>query len=248
MRRVFSPVLLLAAWVAGGCMSVPAPLATAPVVQSVVRAPASAVPLASPTSPPSIAAYPTAGALSVMPVPQTTAATPVPGSTTFSSKRLGIEFEYAPMTGDQKVGVREIGDKVFLYVGQLPPEAGQYVRVYRKAPGETLEAAITRQVLQGYSSADCLVRESESPERGLGWPASYTFAVIGLAGPPEQDMEALQARARKCPQPYAALGGIAYFVADAGHPERFLFLNIGQYYIPSGLGERPWQNTIRFLD
>jgi len=59
--------------------------------------------------------------------------------------------------------------------------------------------------------------------------------------------ELLIAKAKKCPQPYAAIGGIAYFLADTAHPDRFLFFSIGQYAIPVGK-DRTWQSSIVFLD
>jgi len=63
--------------------------------------------------------------------------------------------------------------------------------------------------------------------------------------PPAKD-EALIAKAQKCPQPYAAIGGMAYFLADTAHPDRFLFFSIGQYVIPLGT-DRTWQSSIVFL-
>jgi hypothetical protein len=41
------------------------------------------------------------------------------------------------------------------------------------------------------------------------------------------------------------MGGIGYFQADTQHPDRFLFLSIGQYGILAG-EDQLWQATIRF--
>lgn len=51
--------------------------------------------------------------------------------------------------------------------------------------------------------------------------------------------------ARTCPQPHTVMGGIGYFQADTQHPDRFLFLSIGQYGILAG-EDQLWQATIRF--
>jgi hypothetical protein len=145
------------------------------------------------------------------------------------------------------VGVKETGDKVYVYIEPLQPESGQWVQVYRKPPEQSLEDAIRQQVLKGVAAQDCQVVSSDDPVAGQVNPPTFRFARIDVPRTPGEDYEALIAKAKKCPQPYAAIGGMAYFLADTAHPDRFLFFSIGQYVIPLGQ-DRTWQSSIGFLD
>ena len=166
---------------------------------------------------------------------------------TFTSQALGIRFDYPTALDGRRVGVKETGDKVYVYIEPLPPEAGQWVQVYRKTPAQSLEDAIRQQVLKEVSSQDCQVVSSDDPVAGQVNPPTFRFARIDVPRTPGEDYESLIAKAKKCPQPYAAIGGIAYFLADTAHPDRFLFFSIGQYGIPLGK-DRTWQSSIVFLD
>ncbi|MCW5850086.1 MAG: DUF3828 domain-containing protein [Anaerolineae bacterium] len=168
---------------------------------------------------------------------------PTSGAATFTSQRLGISFDYL----SSEAGVQESGDRVYVYGLNTPPANGQWVQVYRKAPTTSLEDAIRAQVLQGYSPQDCFVVRSQDPVPGQTNPPTYQFARIDVPHQPGDGPGVLQTAAAKCPQPYAAVGGIAYFLADTAHPDRFVFFSIGQYGIPAGNG-RVWQQTLRFLD
>ena len=168
---------------------------------------------------------------------------PASGAATFTSQRLGIGFDYL----STEAGVQESGDRVYVYALNTPPANGQWVQVFRKAPTTSLEDAIRAQVLQGYSPQDCFVVRSQDPVPGQTNPPTYQFARIDVPHQPGDGPGVLQAAAAKCPQPYAAVGGIAYFLADTAHPDRFVFFSIGQYAIPAG-GNRVWQQTLRFLD
>ena len=170
---------------------------------------------------------------------------------TFTSTNLGISFNYLPAVDGYKVGVLEQPDRVYVYVGDIAPTSGQYAQIYHKPATQSLTDAIQAQVLAGYSPQDCLVQTAQNPETGQTWPPTYSFARIAIPQAPGDTMESLAAKARKCPQPYAAIGGLAYFLADSQHPDRFVFLSIGQYGIPAsrtGDTVRPWQVTLRFLD
>ncbi len=163
--------------------------------------------------------------------------------TTFTSQRLGISFKYRA----SEAGVQESGDRVYVYPLTMKPTDGQWVRVFRKPPAQSLEDAIRLQVLAGYSPQDCFVVASQDPVPGHANPPGYRFARIDVPHAPGEGPGLLQDRAAKCPQPYAAVGGIAYFLADTAHPDRFLFFSIGQYGIPAE-DNTVWQQTIRFLD
>jgi hypothetical protein len=166
---------------------------------------------------------------------------------TFTSQALGIRFDYPAALDGRRVGVKETGDKVYVYIEPIQPEAGQWVQVYRKPPAQSLEDAIRQQVLKGVSVQDCQVVSSDDPVAGQVNPPTFRFARIDIPRTPGEDYESLIAKAKKCPQPYAAIGGIAYFLADTAHPDRFLFFSIGQYAIPLGK-DRTWQSSIVFLD
>lgn len=179
----------------------------------------------------------------------TTTTAPVPSTAAeFTSRRLGISFQYLAQQNDQAIAAQEAGDKVYVYAKNgMAPTAGQYVQVYHKDPSQGLEDAIRQQVLQGYAAQECPVVRVQQPEPGLTWPSGYIFARIEIPRSDNDTPETLQAKAGKCPQPYAALGGIAYFLEDTQHPDKFVFLSIGQYYI-AGPNGQPWQASLRFLD
>ena len=165
------------------------------------------------------------------------------GVKTYTSQRLGLSFEYL----STQIGVQESGDRVYVYALTMKPSDGQWVQVFRKSPGTSLEDAIRAQVLQGYSPQDCFVVSGRDPVPGQTYPPTYQFARIDVPHSPDEGPGMLLPRAEKCPQPYTMVNGIAYFLADTAHPDRFLFFSIGQYPIPAGNG-RVWQQTIRFLD
>ena len=248
-------VIILAAGCAGTVLG---PVPT--VVPAATNAP-SATPLPTPTAKPSPTAAPTASSVptpaptgtsvptqvpTVAP-PATAPATPRGDSATFTSQALGIRFDYPAALDGRRVGVKETGDKVYVSIEPLQPEAGQWVQVYRKTPAQSLEDAIRQQVLKGVSAQDCPVVSSDDPVAGQVNPPTFRFARIDVPRTPGEDYESLIAKAKKCPQPYAAIGGMAYFLADTAHPDRFLFFSIGQYVIPLGK-DRTWQSSIVFLD
>jgi hypothetical protein len=54
------------------------------------------------------------------------------------------------------------------------------------------------------------------------------------------------ANASLCNEAYAKTNGLRYFLYDTNHPGIFAFFDIGQYAIPSGEGNEPWEDTFRF--
>jgi putative hemolysin len=185
-----------------------------------------------PTAPPATATDP--GAAS----PETTAG----GALTYTSPALGISFDYLPQQNGQAIRVTELGDKIFVHPDGMAPEAGQWVQVFSKPAGESLEDAIRRAILPGHPEADCRVVPKEPPA-GAGPDGSY--AGIAVRRAPGEAEETVLARWRTCPQPYTVVGGIGYFQAGAARPDRFLFFSIGQYGIMAAEGTS-WQETVRF--
>lgn len=165
----------------------------------------------------------------------------------FKSTTLGITFRYSQKEDQQLFDAKEIGDKIFIFMTQMPPENGQWVQVYRKSADTSLEDAIKTQVLKGFSLSDCIVTIVNDPNQGVMGTElpGTTFAMIKLPILPDDDMAVAQTKAAKCPQPYSAFGGIAYFMAFEDIPDRFVFFSIGQYMIPAEQ-DIPWQTTLRF--
>lgn len=178
---------------------------------------------------------------------QPTAEPTSPGIIVFNSKTLGISIHFARSDNGAEFAAREIGDKVYVYMKSTQPESGQWVQTYSKPSKTSLEDAIRMQVLQGYSLNDCLVKLVSDPNKGSGAAVlpGIQYAMITLPQSPDDDMAAIQAKAEKCPQPYAAVGGLAYFMATSAAPDRFVFFSIGQYMIPAEQN-RPWQTTLKF--
>ncbi len=272
-RRILLGVLLIAGLLLGAC-SFPSPVtptqtgspasATVPpastaAATATIGAPRTSVPAVTPatasapaatraTAPAPAATRASATAPATRPSPTAVSATAVPGQgvTTFTSTALGIRFTYLSEQQEQRIGVREVGDKIYVYPTSMQPEAGQWVRVFRKPAAQSLDVAVRTQLLQGYAESDCRAALAADPIAGQSNPPGRVFARIEAPARPGESVEARAARTQKCPQPYAAVGGIAYFMADTTQPDRFVFFSIGQYAIMSA-GGRPWQNTVTLL-
>jgi putative hemolysin len=173
------------------------------------------------------------------------AAAPAAGAATYTSAALGLSFSYLPIQSGQAVKVLEQGDKIYVYPANMEPAAGQWVQVLRKPAGESLVAAITREIMPGHPTQNCQVVQLAHPTGGAGQASDFEYAGIVVPPVPGEDLEAMLPRWRTCPQPYTVVGGIGYFQSDPLHPDRFLFLSIGQYSILAG-DDQPWQETIRF--
>lgn len=163
-----------------------------------------------------------------------------PNSNVFISQDLGITFNYTTKStgiNDSKIGAKQIGNKVYVYSTSGKPEEGQYLEMFAKDKNESLLDAIKKKILTGYPLNDCPVETITGTFTDQSHPANFVLADINI---PSEN-------AGKCPSPYAAIGGIAYFLTDPNHPDKFIFLSIGQYGIDSGIGDKLWQNTIKFL-
>jgi hypothetical protein len=251
MSRQLGLLLVLIALLASSCtprsVVTPTIAPLTPATGLANPAQATAVPAPSPTRVASATAVPapspTRVALSSAVPPPATA--PAAGATTYTSAALGISFSYLPSQNGQTVKVFEQGDKIYVYPANMEPTAGQWVQLFRKPAGESLVASITRLIMPGHPAQNCQVVQVAHPT-GAGGPASnLEYAGIVVPPVPGEDLEAMLPRWRTCPQPYTVVGGIGYFQSDLLHPDKFLFLSIGQYTILAG-DDQPWQETIRF--
>ncbi|OGV92234.1 hypothetical protein A3B57_03105 [Microgenomates group bacterium RIFCSPLOWO2_01_FULL_47_10] len=167
-----------------------------------------------------------------------------PGSTRFTSQKLGISFIYQTTQTGETFAVKEIGNKVYVYDTLYPYLQGQYSEVFDKESTESLVDAINRLIMPGFSTTDCEIKTPASGFTSSIIDPSFDTAMIGGLG---IDEAREQGKEINCPQPYTAIGGLAYFVADPAHPTKFVFFSIGQYSI-NGDATRMWQDTLQFIN
>jgi len=156
------------------------------------------------------------------------------GIQTYSSQALGVSFKYDSANS----GIQEAGTTTYVYPKDIQPEEGQFIRRFEKRSSETLTQAIDRQILSGYSTTTCTVTAAQSSV----YPATYTKAEITYPAPTDPNAPFWQS-ASKCNEAYARTNGIRYFLYDSAHPDRFYFVDIGQYPIVVE-GTTTWQDTI----
>jgi len=215
-----------------------------------------------PTPPPTptFAPVPTTKAVYNSPTPN-----PDCASQTFTSLNLGISFNYAYPNCTQKFFPREIGNKVYLYNPNrgdepfsgidadflrtiLPNTNYFYVEVISKNPQDPVETAIQKLILQGYSQQDCQIILANQSIACLSKPG-FQFRVISTPRSNNDTYQDVEAKAQRCPGEYTMSGinGINYFGMDTNHPNKLLFVKIGQSNISSGINGDTWDRTIKVL-
>jgi len=173
----------------------------------------------------------------------------------YVSPKLGISFLYLSAYGGEIFNVKEVENKIYVYtnLGSGDYKEGQYVEVFPKEKTSSLAEALKSRFLKGYSAEDCKVTGEYLTADRTGdakpkYPATYETGNIMVAAA-FTDVEALFEQLKKCPSPYTQSNGISYFLADSTHPDKFLFLSIGQYAIMADeKNNQAWQDTIKFLD
>ena len=171
---------------------------------------------------------------------------PVP-YTTYTSQNLGISFSYITDSGVQKFFVKEIGDKIYLYASFgnriQNPEEGKFVEVFSKNPQQSLEQAIKQQFLAGVSGNSCIVKNYSNGQARID--KSYQTVIISAVIPhnPNLSYSDVHSLIANCSQYAYQYDGVSYFMMDPKHPDKLLFLRIGQDDIPSGVGPM-WDGTI----
>lgn len=148
----------------------------------------------------------------------------------YRSAALGVAFTYDPTT----TGVLEQGSSIYVYSLGGNPLQGQRLDMFPKQSGESLEQAIRERILAGYDERSCAVEASTQ--------GAYMQAEITYPAPSDPSAPFWQ-NAPLCNAAYDRAGGIRYFLYDSGHPDRFYFLDLGQYAIAAPSGQ-PWQDTI----
>ncbi len=194
-------------------------------------------------STPSITSTPTGNVTPTKGVPQFPQSSN-PNLERFISEKLGLTFTYLKSQNGQTVSAQEMGNKIYVYYSSTstPVTSGQYIKVFDKDKNQTLEQAIKAQILKGYSENDCPIKPQTQYV-----PAGFTALSITLPINQGDEPDVIQAKAAKCPSTYTAFGGMAYFVEDPAHPDKMLFLSIGQYLIESEGDNQGWQNSLQLF-
>src|SRR5258708_7332293 len=89
---------------------------------------------------------------------------------TFISTDLGISFQYEGGIYKNPVLVKQIGNRVYLYLnctGKEDPTSGKFVEVLSNNPNDSLSDAIKKQFLQGFSTKDCPIVSPKIDKRTI---------------------------------------------------------------------------------
>ncbi len=167
----------------------------------------------------------------------------------YISYKLKVKFN-VNTKAPEKAWVKEEGNKIYVVPGDVNTKytEGQWLEVFTKQQNEEIKTAMQKQFLTGISEKDCFIDEYRG---GVGKESTnsrakgYQYYFINYPG--SDNFE--NWNNNKCPEQYRATNGIRYFVYDPKHPTRYVYLDIGQYPIMSGVGENiVWQDTLRFID
>lgn len=192
---------------------------------------------------------PSPTAESTIPGDSYTENTTTPGQKKYVSPQLGISFLYSVIDvidNKTEFTTKEMGNKVYIHPPGSSYETGQYIEVFKKDPNQTLEQAIKATFLENYSEEKCLVSVEQL---STIYPSSYTKARIEAVGYSNStSMQEMSEKIKECPKIYTQSGGVAYFLMDENHPDKFVFFSIGNDTISSGTDDLTWQDTIEFLD
>ncbi len=175
---------------------------------------------------------------------------------TFTSQGLGISFDYAAGPADQRVLVKQIGNKVYLYINytkQDNPTSGKFVEIFSKDPADSLTDAVKKQFLHGYSLDNCPILPANLAKNTLNPAREYVQITVPVVS--DESMAKKLAKEKLCPATYTynRRTGLAYFMMDPNHPDKFVFFKIGQdnfWGTPpssSGFG-LTWDQTLRFTN
>jgi hypothetical protein len=184
---------------------------------------------------------------------------------TYVSDKLGISFNYIPFIPNgigQYFFTKEIGDTIYLYwvPGVNQPYSGtdteflktivpdsKYVEVFSKDPDDTLTQAVTKRFLQGYSPEHCPIFPEKLPT-GTLIPARQAVK-ISIPRIHYKSYADAYAAENLCPPIYTDWGhGVAYFMMEPDHADKFVFFKIGQDNLPSGVwGMGTWDSSIFFV-
>lgn len=179
----------------------------------------------------------------------------------FYSDRLGVGFTYTSFSPDDhthlptdEVKAIEQGNKIYLdYIGRT--DHNYSVEVFTKDPKLTLEEAISKQFLSGYSPKDCFVKSYSvttslhSAVMNFAPPTSTNYVSAGISFPMTTDpnYDGPWWENNKCPAHYSESNVIQYFMMNPAVPNKFVFVKDGNLSITSDGAGADWSNSIRII-
>lgn len=178
-----------------------------------------------------------------------------PGTKLFYSDKLGVGFTYSLLEGfssdKYEVPVAEEGNGVVIGYPEkkgTPASGRKSLQVFNKDPKDTLEQAITKELLQGVDSKKCFAQKYENEYLSKKNP-QYKYAEIFYAT--TQVEEGINNGVENCPEKihdYVRTNASLYFFEDTRVPSKYVFVVIGQESIAySGIGSEDWSGSIRIL-
>ena len=154
---------------------------------------------------------------------------------------MGISFQYG-IKGDTEVKIKEEGNKIYTYYSTFIEKdsleyrkQGQHLEVFNKKNDESLDEAIKRLILVKPINPIC---EIESGKKGLFNTATVHVSKKASLSNYETNIQL----AEKCSKEYTEINSAKYFLEDINHPDKFVFLDLGQYNIQN------WQDTIKITN
>lgn len=159
-----------------------------------------------------------------------------PNVSSYTSTTGSIKFSY----NSSQFGISENGDKII--ISPLSnPQITQWVEVLPKSAGDTIQQAITKDVLAGYNPTDCPIVSALTD--GYQYASNFQSASI-VYNTNNVDQYGNVINLDKCPVQYTNQSeSRLYFLVDANHPDKLLFFHL------NGIGfgvnaTQEWQDTI----
>lgn len=188
--------------------------------------------------------------------------TPAP-HVTFTSDNLGVSFSYLTrVAGRVNFYTKEIGNTIYLYynpeanqpflgtdaefLSKISPGHGYSLEVFNKDEHKSLIDAIKEQFLDGYKASDCIVKQTRYGHRKNDESIQTAVIVANISPNSQKTRLELDESIAKCPK-YTTTFGVSYFMMDPKHPNKFLFIQLGQDNIPSGIVGSSWDETIKIF-
>lgn len=177
------------------------------------------------------------------------------GTKLFYSDKLGVGFTYS-LPEDLPSNIYEIsavekGNGVALGYYEKGSTKSEWINleVFTKDPKDTLEQAITKELLSGVDPKKCFAQKHSDIDSLKEQQPQYNYAEIFYPVPTNGDV--WFGGITNCPekvQIYAATNGRQFFSEDPKVPSKYLFVRVGQESIASsGLGNEGWERSLRIL-